>query len=88
MLDNIDSPAQATDCLPRTGNGRVLVTSRNREVRQFAPAWSRPTRGAVRRFCYKTSTSTRLYGSLVGAVSLIVTEVPAVGVGAVVDCTQ
>ena len=40
VLDNIDSPAQLADCLPRGGNGRVLVTSRNREVRQFAPALS------------------------------------------------
>jgi tetratricopeptide (TPR) repeat protein len=40
VLDNIDSPAQLADCLPRAGNGRVLVTSRNREVRQFAPALS------------------------------------------------
>ena len=40
VLDNIESPAQLADCLPRAGNGRVLVTSRNREVRQFAPALS------------------------------------------------
>jgi tetratricopeptide (TPR) repeat protein len=40
VLDNVDSPAQLADCLPRAGNGRVLVTSRNREVRQFAPALS------------------------------------------------
>ncbi|MGO9901768.1 MAG: tetratricopeptide repeat protein [Solirubrobacteraceae bacterium] len=40
VLDNIDYPAQLADCLPRTGNGRVLVTSRNREVRQFAPVLS------------------------------------------------
>ena len=37
VLDNVASPAQLRDCLPRGGNGRVLVTSRNREVRQFAP---------------------------------------------------
>ncbi len=40
VLDNIDSPAQLADCLPHTGNGRVLVTSRHRELRQFAPALS------------------------------------------------
>ncbi len=33
-------PRSFADCLPRGGNGRVLVTSRNREVRQFAPALS------------------------------------------------
>ncbi len=37
VLDNIDSPAQLPACLPRAGNGRVLVTSRNRAVREFAP---------------------------------------------------
>ena len=40
VLDNVESAAQLTDCLPRGGSGRVLVTSRNREVRQFAPALS------------------------------------------------
>lgn len=30
VLDNIDSPAQLADCLPRGGAGRVLVTSRRR----------------------------------------------------------
>ena len=40
MLDNVESAAQLNDCLPRAGNGRVLVTSRNREVRQFAPVLS------------------------------------------------
>jgi hypothetical protein len=37
VLDNIDSPEQLPDCLPQAGNGRVLVTSRNRAVREFAP---------------------------------------------------
>jgi hypothetical protein len=37
VLDNIESAAALNDCLPLAGNGRVLVTSRNREVRQFAP---------------------------------------------------
>ncbi len=40
MLDNVESAAQLADCLPRAGSGRVLVTSRHREVRQFAPALS------------------------------------------------
>ncbi|MGA2008927.1 MAG: FxSxx-COOH system tetratricopeptide repeat protein [Solirubrobacteraceae bacterium] len=40
VLDNLDSPAQLAGCLPRGGGGRVLVTSRDREVRQFAPALS------------------------------------------------
>ncbi len=40
VLDNVESAAQLNDCQPRGGNGRVLVTSRNREVRQFAPALS------------------------------------------------
>ncbi len=39
-LDNVESPAGLQDCLPPAGNGRVLVTSRNREVRQFAPLLS------------------------------------------------
>ncbi len=37
VLDNVASAAALNDCLPRGGNGRVLVTSRNRELRQFAP---------------------------------------------------
>jgi hypothetical protein len=40
VLDNVESAAALNDCLPRGGNGRVLVTSRNREVRQFAPVLS------------------------------------------------
>ncbi len=37
VLDNIDSPGQLPDCRPQAGNGRVLITSRNRAVREFAP---------------------------------------------------
>lgn len=37
VLDNVDSPGQLPDCLPQAGNGRVLLTSRNRAVREFAP---------------------------------------------------
>lgn len=40
VLDNIESSAQLAACLPRGGSGRVLVTSRNREVRGFAPTLS------------------------------------------------
>jgi|GEM_PF-2161745 len=36
-LDNVESPAQLERLLPRGGNGRVLVTSRDRALRQFAP---------------------------------------------------
>ena len=31
-------PAQLAECCPRTGNGRVIVTSRDRAVAQFGPA--------------------------------------------------
>jgi tetratricopeptide (TPR) repeat protein len=37
VLDNVDSPAQLPDCVPQGGNGRVLITSRNQAVREFAP---------------------------------------------------
>jgi tetratricopeptide (TPR) repeat protein len=37
VLDNVESAEQLRESLPRSGQGRVLVTSRNREVRQFAP---------------------------------------------------
>ncbi len=40
VLDNVDSPAQLPGCLPQGGNGRVLVTSRNQAVREFAPLLS------------------------------------------------
>ena len=40
VLDNLDSPDQLQECLPRGGGDRVLVTSRNRAVRQFALALS------------------------------------------------
>jgi hypothetical protein len=36
VLDNVDSAAQLEALLPRSGNGRVLVTSRDRSLRQFA----------------------------------------------------
>jgi hypothetical protein len=37
VLDNVESPEQLEDCRPRTGSGRVLVTSRDRTMRQFGP---------------------------------------------------
>ncbi len=36
VLDNVDSPAPLQECLPQAGNGRVLVTSRNQAVSEFA----------------------------------------------------
>ncbi len=36
-LDNVESPEQLDVLLPRGGNGRVLVTSRDRALRQYAP---------------------------------------------------
>jgi tetratricopeptide (TPR) repeat protein len=40
VLDNVGSPEQLEDCRPRTGSGRVLVTSRDRAMRQFGPVLS------------------------------------------------
>jgi hypothetical protein len=37
VLDNVASPLQLEQLLPRAGNGRVLVTSRDRSLREFAP---------------------------------------------------
>lgn len=37
VLDNVASSEQLDKLLPRTGNGRVLVTSRDRSLRQFGP---------------------------------------------------
>ena len=37
VLDNIASPEQLEQCCPRGGRGRVLVTSRDRALRQFGP---------------------------------------------------
>ena len=36
VLDNVESAAQLEDLLPRSGNGHVLVTSRDRDLEQFA----------------------------------------------------
>lgn len=37
VLDNIESPEQLEALVPRSGSGRVLVTSRDRSLRQFGP---------------------------------------------------
>jgi tetratricopeptide (TPR) repeat protein len=37
VLDNVESPKQLDGLLPRSGSGRVLVTSRDRALRQFGP---------------------------------------------------
>jgi DNA-binding SARP family transcriptional activator len=37
VLDNVTSPEQLQRCCPRSGRGRVLVTSRDRALRQFGP---------------------------------------------------
>jgi tetratricopeptide (TPR) repeat protein len=36
VLDNVPSPEQLMNVMPRAGNGRVLVTSRHRGLREFA----------------------------------------------------
>jgi tetratricopeptide (TPR) repeat protein len=37
VLDNVESSAELDRLRPRTGSGRVLVTSRDRSLRQFGP---------------------------------------------------
>jgi DNA-binding SARP family transcriptional activator len=37
VLDNVVSPGQLERCCPRGGRGRILVTSRDRAVREFGP---------------------------------------------------
>ncbi len=37
VLDNLASPEQLPGCCPRAGNGRVVVTTRDRAMQQFAP---------------------------------------------------
>ena len=37
VLDNLTSPDQLASCCPSSGNGRVLVTTRDRAIDQFAP---------------------------------------------------
>jgi tetratricopeptide (TPR) repeat protein len=38
VLDNLTAPEQLGDCCPSSGNGRVIVTTRDREMAQFGPA--------------------------------------------------
>ncbi|MGH2941363.1 MAG: FxSxx-COOH system tetratricopeptide repeat protein, partial [Solirubrobacteraceae bacterium] len=37
VLDNITSPEQLRNCCPHSGHGRVIITSRDRGLRQFGP---------------------------------------------------
>ncbi|MEY2514392.1 MAG: hypothetical protein QOJ89_1750 [bacterium] len=37
VLDNITDPMQLSRCCPHSGNGRVLITSRNHDLRRHAP---------------------------------------------------
>jgi tetratricopeptide (TPR) repeat protein len=38
VLDNVAGPEQLYDCCPSSGNGRVIVTTRDRAIAQFGPA--------------------------------------------------
>ncbi|MGI9100160.1 MAG: FxSxx-COOH system tetratricopeptide repeat protein [Solirubrobacteraceae bacterium] len=38
VLDNVAAPEQLDDCCPSSGNGRVIVTTRDRAMAQFGPA--------------------------------------------------
>jgi tetratricopeptide (TPR) repeat protein len=38
VLDNVAAPEQLRDCCPSSGNGRVIVTTRDRALAQFGPA--------------------------------------------------
>jgi len=38
VLDNVAAPEQMRDCCPSSGNGRVIVTTRDRAMAQFGPA--------------------------------------------------
>lgn len=37
VLDNVAAPEQLLDCCPGAGNGRVIVTTRDRRLAQFGP---------------------------------------------------
>jgi tetratricopeptide (TPR) repeat protein len=38
VLDNVAAPEQLRDCCPSAGNGRVIITTRDRGIAQFGPA--------------------------------------------------
>jgi len=38
VLDNVAAPEQLPDCCPSAGNGRVIITTRDRGIAQFGPA--------------------------------------------------
>ncbi|MGH8732987.1 MAG: tetratricopeptide repeat protein, partial [Burkholderiales bacterium] len=38
VLDNVAGPQQLRDCCPSSGNGRVIITTRDRAIAQFGPA--------------------------------------------------
>jgi tetratricopeptide (TPR) repeat protein len=38
VLDNVAAPEQLRDCCPSAGNGRVVITTRDRGIAQFGPA--------------------------------------------------
>jgi DNA-binding SARP family transcriptional activator len=40
VLDNVAAPEQLRDCCPSSGNGRVIVTTRDRAIAQFGPSLS------------------------------------------------
>jgi hypothetical protein len=40
VLDNLQSPEHLASCCPRSGHGRVLITSRDRAMSQFGPMLS------------------------------------------------
>ena len=37
VLDNVATPEQLADCCPTSGNGQVLITTRDRRIAQFGP---------------------------------------------------
>ena len=59
VLDDVETPQQLQDCLPRRGAGRVLVTSRTRDVRQFAPLLSLDVFDEVTAISYLTERADR-----------------------------
>jgi NB-ARC domain len=60
VLDNIQSAEQLEALLPRRGEGRVLVTSRDRSLRQFGPVLSLDVFNEDTATAYLTERATRL----------------------------